>query len=214
MILWQANLGRGASADEFAANLGRVLRAGGKRAVFAFQEIDEADTPEEMDTLHFALRKTHKIAGGHTSVPICVPNHLALIESVQSLGCIGLAKFTPHRPINEALVGIGPNLEVAVLNWHVPIDRPETKGRRTQVRRNARARAKRYEHGAWVSDTNTHRGWPEIVPDERTVTDAGIDKAKAWAGEGRHVVVSDRRTVDLTIDGHDAHGARIRWERS
>ena len=45
MILMQANFGRGVSVAEFVDNLDRVLDAGGKRAVFAFQEIDEADKP-------------------------------------------------------------------------------------------------------------------------------------------------------------------------
>ncbi|WP_205484687.1 hypothetical protein, partial [Arthrobacter sp. Alg241-R88] len=81
--------------------------------------------------------------------------------------------------------------------------------------RTLRQRAKaNLEHGGiWVADTNTHRGWPRIAPDEQVVTDAGIDKAKAWAPAGRKVVVTDRRTIRLSIDGHDAHGARIRWVR-
>lgn len=214
MILWQANLGRGVSAAEFERNLRRVLDAGGPRAVFCFQEIDEADAPEEMDILARLVSKTHHIVGQNTAVPILVPFHLRLFSAVVTPACKGLAKFTPNRVINEAVVQLGPNLAVAVLNTHLPIYRDETLSRRHDVREALRHAARSHDAGAWVADTNSRKGWPTIVKGERTVTDAGIDKAKAWAPEGRRVVVSDQQTVSLSIDGHDAHGARIRWERS
>lgn len=214
MIVWQANLGRGVTTTEFARNLHRVLEAGGPRAVFCFQEIDEADAPEEADILYALTAKTHHVVGRRTAVPILVPKHIEVIGGWQTLACRGLAKYTPNRPLNQAHLRIGPNLDVTVLNFHVPIDRPQTQGRRAAVRRHVRAETKRHENGLWTADTNTHRGWPEIAAGEKTVTDTGIDKAKAWAGPGRKVVVSDRRTVELTIDGHNAHGARVRWEKS
>lgn len=210
MILAHANLGRDVSAREFRRNADDMLEAGGKRAVFAFQEVDEADAPEEMDYLVDRLAKTHWVAGERTAVPIFVPNHFALLAESQALGCRGLAKFTPHRPINEAVIGIGPNLEPALFNFHVPLDRPQTQGRRAQMRRNVRARAKRHGTGLYVADTNHRRGWPTIVPGEKTVTEAGIDKAKAWSAD-RRVEVSRRRTIPLTIDGHDGYVARVMW---
>lgn len=212
MILAHANLGRGVSVAEFRRNADLVLEAGGKRAVFAFQEIDEADLPNEMDYLVDRLARTHKVAGARTAVPIFVPNHFALLSESQALGCRGLAKFTPLRPINEAAIGIGPNLEPTLFNFHIPLDRPETQARRVQMRRNVRARAKRRPTGLWIADTNTRHGWPTIVPGERSVTSAGIDRAKAWSAD-RCVEVTDRRTIPLSIDGHDGHVARIRWER-
>jgi hypothetical protein len=214
MILWQANLGRGVSTGEFRLNLRRVLHAGGPRAVFCFQEIDEADGPEEMDYLRELTDHSHRIVGVRTAVPILVPRHIEIIGGWQTLACRGLAKFTPNRPLNQAQLRIGPNLDVTVLNFHVPLDRPQTHGRRASVRRHVRAEAKKHPNGVWVADTNTHRGWPTIRDGEHAVTDAGIDKAKAWAAAGRKVVVSDHATVNLSIDGHDAHGARVRWEKS
>lgn len=211
MILWSANLGRGVGVAEFKRNLRAILQAGGPRAVYCFQEIDEADAPDEMDILAWATRKTHRIAGVRTAVPILVPNHLALLDERQSLGCHGLAKFTPHRPINEAVIGISARLEPGVLNFHIPLDREQTQSRRAQMRRNVRARAKRHDAGLWVSDTNTRRGWPEIATSERTVIDAGIDKAKAWGPADRDVEVTPLGTVRLSIDNHHAHGARIIW---
>lgn len=213
MRLWQANLGRGVSTFEFTANLRRVLDAGGPRAVYCFQEIDEADAPEEMAILARLTRDTHHIVGQQTAVPILVPRHLSLFSVHVEPACKGLAKFTPNRVVNEAVIQLGPNFAVAVLNTHLPINRPETKDRRADVRKALRNRARAHEAGIWTADTNTHKGWPTIVPGEKTVTDAGIDKAKAWAPDGRKVVVSERRTVRLSIDGHDAHGARVQWEK-
>lgn len=210
MILAHANLGRGVSAGEFRRNARAVLNAGGARAVFAFQEIDEADAPNEMDYLVDLTRKTHRIAGERTAVPIFVPNHFALLAESQALGCRGLAKFTPNRPINEAVIGIGPNLEPALFNFHVPLDRDQTQTRRAQMRRNVRARTNRHETGLWVADTNHRRGWPTIVPGEKSVTEAGIDKAKAWSAD-RRVEVTNRHTIPLTIDGHGGHVARVMW---
>lgn len=210
MILAHANLGRGVTTAEFRRNALAVLKAGGDRAVFAFQEIDEADHADEMDYLHDCLRKTHTVVGERTAVPWFIPNHFAVLDHRLVLGCQGLAKFTPTRPVNEVVIGIGPNLEPGLLNFHLPIDRPQTQGRRVQMRRKVRLRAKRHETGLWVADTNHRRGWPTMVPGEVDVTAAGIDKAKAWSSV-RRVEVTRRRTIPLTIDGHDAHVARVRW---
>lgn len=212
MRLVQANLGRGVSVAEFTANLDRILEAGGPRAVYAFQEIDEADKPEEMDILRGRTYATHAIVGERTAVPILVPHHLAVAGALVTPACKGLALFTPNRVINEAVLRIGPNLAPAILNTHLPIARPQTASRRLDVRKALRARARAHDAGAWIADTNTRAGWPTIVRGEHSVTDAGIDKAKAWAQTARHVVVSERRTVHLSIDGHDAHGARVIWE--
>lgn len=216
MYVCQANLGRGVSADEFTRNLRRVLAAFGPRALYALQEIDEADRPEEREILVDLVRRTHRIVGAQTSVPILVPRHLELLEELQTRACFGLEKFTPYRPLNEALIRVGPNLTACALDLHFPIDRPETQSRRADaldaLQERARERKADGHAGVWLSDTNWRRGWPRIVPGEKTVTAAGIDRAKAWASPGRRVVVTKRQTVHLTIDGHDAHGARIMWE--
>jgi endonuclease/exonuclease/phosphatase family metal-dependent hydrolase len=213
VILWQANLGRGVSAAEFERNLRRVLDEAGPRAVICLQEIDEADRPDEMATLVELAKPTHRIVGRRTAVPILVPRHLDLQGSIQTPACKGLALFTPNRIVNEARIKLGVGLTVGVLNTHLPIDRLVTRNRRRQVRHALRDRALAYDAGAWVADTNTRKGWPRITPGERPVIEAGIDKAKAWAPGGWRVEVRERWTVPLTIDNHDAHGARLMWVR-
>lgn len=216
MIIWQANLGRGVPITEYRRNLRAVLAAAGPRALIGWQEIDEADLPNEMDDLIRLTQHTHKIVGTETTSPIAVPLHLPIIEQQITPACKGLALFTIPRPIVEVVVEVGPNLTFAALDLHVPIDRPETQGLRAdavaKLQERAAARKAQGHAGVWISDTNHRTGWPRIVHGERTVTDAGIDKAKAWASPGRRVVVTDRQTVPLTIDGHDAHGARVMVE--
>lgn len=211
MILWQANLGRGVVEAEFVRNFQRVHDAAGERGIICLQEIDEADRPDEMAAVVELARDTHRIVGKHTAVPILVPRHLEVTTSLVTPACKGLALFTPNRVVNEVVIDLGPRLSVGVLNTHVPILRPETLARRRQVRQTLRQRARVHAAGAWLADTNTHRGWPRIVPGEHTVIDAGIDKAKAWAPDSWRLEVTQRRTVPLTIDGHDAHGARLLW---
>ncbi|HEY0889312.1 MAG TPA: hypothetical protein VGE38_06865 [Nocardioides sp.] len=222
MRLVQANLGRNVSEAEFLRNFDALLERGGRRAVYALQEIDEADAPEEMDLIQQRVRLTHHVIGDHTAVPILVPHHLALFSVHLEPACKGLAKFTPNRVVTEAVIQLGKHFAPAVLNTHLPrlpvgvTDeiREQLEERRRDVRQALRTRAKEHHAGVWLADTNTHRGWPTIVRGEKTVTDAGIDKAKAWAPERRRVIVTDRWTLNLTIDGHNAHGARVVWPKA
>lgn len=213
MILAQANFGRGVGPAEFRLNARRMYHAGGARAVFAFQEIDEADLPEEMAYLAHLTKATHTIVGESTAVPILVPHRFEIVDSRVTLGCKGLAKFTPNRPINEVELKVGPNLTVGLLNFHNPIDRPETQSRREQVIAAAQERAAAYDNGAWVADTNWKRGrFPRIAEGERVLVNAGIDKAKAWAAEDRRLLIaSEPVTIPLTIDNHNGHVTRLFW---
>jgi hypothetical protein len=214
MFLWQANLGRGVSTETFTRNLQRVLDHG-EDAVIALQEIDEADRPEERAILVDLSAKTHRIIGKRTSVPILVPRYIEVLEKRVTPACDGLALYTPNRVVTEAVLRLHSKLDVAVLNTHLPLDRPATETRRAEVRRVLRERCQDQHRqgrgGIWIADTNTRTGWPRIAPREHEVTEAGIDRARAWAPPGRRVVVMQRQTVHLGIDGHDAHGARVLW---
>lgn len=216
MRVWQANLGRGVSSAEFERNLSELLEHAGRRAVVALQEIDEADAPDELAILERLIAGTWRIVGAGTMVPILVPLGLEVLEQRRTLGSRGLARFTPHRPVNEVVLELPSGLEVAILNGHVPIDRPETRSRRRAMRRTLRRRARAHRHraGVWLADTNTsRRRWPTILRGERSVIETRIDRAKAWAPRGRRVIVLGRWHLELTIDGHDAHGVRVWWPR-
>jgi hypothetical protein len=215
MILWHANLGRGVDRYVFEHNFRNIMEAAGPRAVVCLQEVDEADAPNEMSIIAALVQNSHVIIGGNTAVPILVPRRFNIIGDLQTMGCRGLAKYTPNRPINEVMLELRRGLKVSVFNTHLPLDRVQTLTRRQELRRKLRKRARQRQDelmaGIWVADTNTRRGWPTIVKGETTVVNAGIDKSKAWAPPGHYVVVSDRQRVDLSIDNHNAHGARVRF---
>lgn len=208
---WQANVGRGVGKDEFVRNVKTVINAAGPTGFIFWQEVDEADKPEEADIIVDLTHKTHRMVGGNTAVPIMVPKDLDVENQRQTLACRGLAKYTPSRVINETKVELWRGTQVGMLNTHLPLNRPQTLTRRREVREQLKVRARRHDSGLWVADTNTHVGWPTIVRGEKSAVSAGIDKGKVWAGWKQDVHVVQRSSRNLTIDGHNAHGARVKW---
>lgn len=238
MRLVQANVGRGVDKAKFRRNIAKVKRFAGPRAVINFQEIDEADVPNEMDDIAWMWRWTHKVVGDGLAVPILVPKRFDTFGHRVVLGSPGLAGFTPHRPINrigislplgrQAMADLGvTSLDIFDYNFHVPISRDQTEALRAgmieKVSEETRGVKERGYGGVWVADTNWRKArdgaLPRIVPGEKTViggkvgTHAEIDVAKAWVGSrsGLKVVVQNRRHVDLTIDGHNGHSADLLW---
>lgn len=212
MIVVQANLGRGVPVDEFVMNFKRVKKAAGKRGLINLQEVDEADQPQEMDIILELSKETHGVYGTNLANPILVPDYLDVVDHKVTRACDGLAKYTPHRNLNEVVVRLESGIEVADLNLHLPINRPATLSRRKECRQHLRERANEHENGLWVSDTNTRVGWPRIVKGEKTLHNAGIDKAKAWSKDpGVALSVGRTRRVDLTIDGHDCWVSIAYW---
>lgn len=211
MWFWMANLGRGVRGKVFRDNFDRVYRRGGEYAFYLLQEVDEADKPEEAEYILYRTRHTHRAVGMRTGVPILVPHDVELRAFDTRLACKGLAGYTPNRYVTEAFVALKNGTEVGLFNTHVPILRAVTLTRRRAVRQALREETRGSTNGLWVADTNTRRRWPTIVKGEKSVVDADIDKAKAWAKGDHRVLVLNRDRVDLTIDRHDAHGARVKW---
>lgn len=214
MKLYQANLGRGVSRQVFEKNLELVLKSATPNGVVFFQEIDEADEPDEMAEIKRRVSATHNIVGAGTSVPILVPKRFDILSERITPACRGLAKFTPHRVVTEATVRIKPGLRVSLYNTHLPIDRMATSSRRKAVRDALRRRVNHDANpGVWASDTNTHGKFPRMHPRERSVINAGIDKVRAWGNKEWELIVVDIWHDELTIDNHSGHGAQLRWRK-
>jgi endonuclease/exonuclease/phosphatase family metal-dependent hydrolase len=207
---WQANLGRGVPILEFQQNFDKIYTRA-RFAAILLQEVDEADKPDETGYILDQTHRTHRAVGLRTGTAILIPKTVDVVNVDTRLACKGLAKYTPNRYVTEATIRLKHGTEVDLYNTHLPILRVATLTRRRQVRQALREETAHSRNGLWVADTNTHVGWPKIVKGEKTAIDAGIDKAKVWAkGDGR-VHVSHKRTVNLTIDNHDAHGALLTW---
>lgn len=223
--VWTANFGRGADSAKYKRNLERLLAAADSdRAVLCLQEIDEADEPDEHGILRSLTAVGYARAGWKTSVPILLSrSHFKLRASRVKVASRGLAGVTPHRPVVLALtwvlrlhgsrVGqVDPEApEMAFVNFHIPLKRPSTMGRRLQVRAVAAAKiAFNLARGRVVvacCDSNTRGVWKPLVRGEKVVLDAGIDMILVYVPTGWRVNVVKRKRVDLRIDGHDAHGA-------
>jgi len=209
-----ANLGRGVTEAELTANVHKLRHS---KAVKGFQEIDEADRPEEHAVL--ARELPPGWAAFDTRVPINVPPPWRIVRTRITKACDGLAHFTPHRVITQALIellddnqSVTPRL--VVVNLHFPRRSLQTLTRRRKCRRALRA-VIAYWHGlgvtvVWMGDTNQVR-MRKMHDLEQSVVDAGLDHIRVVPHpEGVQVEVLRKGSVDLTIDGHDAHYARLR----
>lgn len=211
-----ANWGRHVSPAEFRANVLATLAAD-DRAVLGIQELDEADAPDEHAILRAALDPKDKSVGWRTMEPIVVPWTLNIRRRFVTLGCKGLAGYTPTRYIVEAEISnpIWPEVPpVIVMNQHPPINRPATATRRWRQRAVHKRRvAYWYRLGytvVWMGDMNDP-AYPRMHRLEQTAVHAGLDYIR-WIEHPRGAQVELRGvgTVDLTIDGHNAHFARLR----
>lgn len=211
-----ANFGRGVSAVEFRANVLAVLEAN-DNAVLGIQELDEADKPNEHAILAASIDPSDTRVGWRTMEPIVVPWMLKVAPQVITFACKGLSGYTPTRHIVEAVVRNPAQRQVprvVVMNQHPPINRPATRTRRWRQRRVHKRRVKFwYDRGitvVWMGDMNDP-AYPRMHRHEKTAVHAGLDYIRYVVHpRGAQVEVKATGTVDLTIDGHNAHWARLR----
>lgn len=102
----QANLGRGVSDAVFRQSCEALLAAFGDRAVYCFNEIDEADKPKEHVILREVFpRERFRAAGFSTFTPILVGRKAAKVtESQVDVASSGLAKVSPRRVLTQAVL--------------------------------------------------------------------------------------------------------------
>lgn len=102
----QANLGRGESTEVFVQNAMRLKRAFRGNVVWGFDEIDEADGPNE----HALLKKIwnpnkYQFCGGD-SLSLVVVSPRLKVKNVEVIkACNGLAHVTPHRDLVKVVIG-------------------------------------------------------------------------------------------------------------
>lgn len=216
-----ANIGRGVKTPEAAVNIRRVVD--GYRptwwrpnpAAIGWQEIDEADFPNEHGLLHETVRKLSPgalIVGFKTAVPIVIPSGWDVITERVNLTCQGRAGVTPQRVAVQALIEHhDTGTRVVLVNGHYPHNAPDL----WRVCQNAWER---------VVESWTDRGYTVVTTRDRNkpgITDPLspwevpqldprlLDKITVIQAHGPRAVrvtAGKPRTVKLSIDGHDAHG--------
>ena len=207
-----ANLGRHVDTREFLANVRAIDDETGAGAVIGFQEIDEADTPNE----HHGLRQVldgYSWAGWSTREPLALGGRWTVHRDDVRKGAPGLERLSPARTITEADARHASGAELTFLDLHYPRNDPRLLSRWNQLRAAHQDRVlasiARGRTVVWFSDVNRVR-FPKFHPAERTLAHHGLDWIRCVehpAGAQVHVV--DSGSIDLTIDGHDAQWVRV-----
>ena len=166
------------------------------------------------------------------ATPIAVPPTWELVSFSVKKTSDGLAKGTPNRVVVTARCRSRQQPDfppLLFLNGHYPLDHshkhPELNAELRQrwhacqaswVRRVKKLHEKSDLTILTTRDTNHGKGMPPIHPDEnQLLDDALIDRisvipAKADSPNRVTVKVLEKRPINLTIDGHNAHLVHLR----
>lgn len=208
-----ANLGRHVDVQEFLTNVRAIDDEAGRGTVIGFQEIDEADTPNEHAGLRQVLGEAFGFAGWPTRVPIAYGDRWRKVREDVVKASRGLVRLSPARVITEVVLEHADGSVLVFLDVHFPRKDPRLFSRWRSVRAKLRARiAYWHERGftvVWTGDANRVH-LERLHPGERTLAHHGLDWIRCVehpAGAQVHVV--DSGSIDLTIDGHDAQWVRV-----
>lgn len=217
MSTWlTANLGRGVTVDVFQRNVDRIDKFAPTGV--GFQEVDEADIPNEWKYIKGTLGPDYAFACEGTHDPIAVLKVWGKITDENIVkGSKGVAKLSPARTVNEAIID-RPGIRFVFQNLHYP---------RNDARLDAawadllRAHKDRLDYWwaqnvpvIWTSDTNRLR-FPPLHGHERTLAHHGLDVVRylpARKGTPSFEKHGDG-TINLTIDGHNGQYARGAWKK-
>lgn len=105
--LVSANLGRGVGDDVFRRSVQRIHKAFGRRAIYNFMEIDEADSPNENKILHTEFADVEKVVNKGRLVQTLVESRVPVrvISSSVKVASPGMAKVSPMREMVQIVVG-------------------------------------------------------------------------------------------------------------
>lgn len=208
-----ANLGRHVDTAEFLRNVRAIDDEAGRGTVIGFQEIDEADAPNEHAGLRKVLGDDFGFAGWSTREPIVFGNRWTKRREEIVKAAKGLVRLSPARSITECVLEHANGQRLVFLDVHYPRNDPRLVTRWGDVRRKHRERVNywvaRGYTVVWFSDVNRVRFAP-LHRDERTLTRHGLDWIRCVeAPGGTQIEVTETGSIDLTIDGHDAQWARV-----
>lgn len=210
------NLGRGVRDAEFRRNADNVFnKVPGPHRFFGFQEVDEADKPEEFLYLKRLFRKTHRFVGSNTAVPIAVPRTFEVKRRIVTFASAGVAEFSPHRQLVQAVVHPKgkPDDILVDNNIHLGRNVPQLKEARGEATEKIQTRLKHWaekDFAAVLTGDLNARNFKKLGDNEKRFVSADLDYVRGYPAGGVKMELLKTGTVDLTIDGHDAEWARIR----
>lgn len=210
-----ANIGRKVPIAEFEENVMRLDRqVPGAHRFFGFQEIDEADAPEELKFLKSVFGKTHRFVGQKTRVPIAVPRTFEVRRPVITFASPGVAELSPHRHHVQAVVSPvdKANAKIVASNTHFGRNVPELKDERAQAAATVEERLKYWQEKglpSWLTGDLNSKNFRKLGDNEQRWVTQGLDYIRGYDVAGVRMKLLSAGTVDLTIDGHNAHWARV-----
>lgn len=207
-----ANHGRGASPDEFRANVWRLHdRFDLSRTFFGKQEIDEDDKPDEMDFLKYVFKDTHRFVGVHTHVPILVPKTFSISAVEIDKASDGVAGLQPDRHVVDAIVfpsGLKTKRKLRLVNTHIGRDIPELQDERRESMRCLREHYDNDLATIATLDANTENLGP-LERGEKKLASARVDYIRGIERGDVQIRILRRGTVPLVGDGHNAEYANL-----
>lgn len=213
-----ANLGRDVSVAEFMANLARLERVPGKDVFYGLQEIDEADKPEEWRATRRRFADTHRFIGAKTAVPILVPRSWRIHSRHVTFASAGVAHLSPNRHVVQGIVFPDgkPDCRAVPTNTHFARNDPrleEARAASGDVLRDRIAWATgRRGLAAWLTADINKANYARLGDREERFVSAGLDLIRGFepADHKPSMEQLDEGTIDLTIDGHNLHWAKVR----
>ncbi|WP_255946557.1 hypothetical protein [Streptomyces odontomachi] len=201
----------------------------GHRPLVGWQEIREGDgdNQEPADIATYfgsAYQKPFLHDDKAYREPLCVPTPWKIVARTRTFVHGGIAGVTPSRWINEVVVRhtSHPTLEFALINTHY-IAGAYNGGRKPALRdkwdlhkQKHKARVLAHHQAGrlviWTADTN-NPGFKKAtgMAAEKQVFATGIDRINWLPGNGNvQLQLVSKKTVDMRVDGHDAHVAVFR----
>lgn len=206
-----ANLGRGATVEQFEDNVDRIFdRAPGKAVFIGFQEIDEDDKPREMRYIKKVAKDSHTIVGDKTKIPILVPKSFVVKKRFVENVSDGVKGLQPDRFVVRALVhpdGM-PKRLVNHTNLHMGRNIEELQQSRRELDDYVGRDLEASRAGWLTADVNEHNYRAFARPEKKLVT-AGVDVIRAYESDDVTFRQLDRGTIRLVGDRHNAQWTQM-----
>lgn len=214
VVISTANAGRGVTWEKFKQNIDKIIaETPGTHRFFNWQEIGEADFDgkRELEYIQDKLTKTHRFAGLQTHVPIAIPRTFRVKNRSVVVASEGVDHLSPRRHVVRAVVSPvdHPQALVHSTNTHFARDAPPLALARAQADEVLRERLTIDVAGWLTADLNSSL-YSKLGKNEMRLVNARLDVIRAYERDGVTFELLKTGSINMSIDGHNAHWARVK----